>query len=60
MVIANSIKRKNKIYQTFFEGKKHTQLKEIYEKQFKTYRNHLAMLLRITKTEFYETHFETN
>ena len=29
-------------------------------KQFKTYRNHLTKLLRITKDEYYKTHFQKN
>ena len=48
--IANSIKSKNKIYKKFFK-EKNPQQKEIYERQFKTYRNHLTTLIRITKDE---------
>ena len=57
--IVNSIKRKNKIY-TKFCKQKNPQQKEIYERQFKTYRNHLTTLLRITKDEYYKTHFKEN
>ena len=57
--IANSIKSKNKIYKKFCE-EKNPQQKEIYGKQFKTYRNHLTTLLRITKDEYYKTHFKEN
>ena len=45
--IANSIKSKNKIFEKFCE-EKNPQQKEIYGKQFKTYRNLLITLLRIT------------
>ena len=44
MAIAKSIKGKNKIYKTFVK-KKNPQQKEIYGKQFKTYRNHLTALI---------------
>ena len=57
--IANSIKNKNKFYKKFCKEKK-PQQKEIYERQFKTYRNHLTTLLRITKDEYYKTHFKEN
>ena len=45
--IANSIKSKNKIFENFCE-EKNPQQKEIYGKQFKTYRKLLTTLLRIT------------
>ena len=57
--IAYSIKRKNKIYKKICKEKS-LQQKEIYGKQFKTYRNHLTMLPRITKDEYYKTHFKEN
>ena len=57
--IANSIKSKNKIYKKFCK-EKNPQQREIYGKQFKTYRNHLTTLLRITKDEYYKTHFQEN
>ena len=57
--IANSIKSKNKIYKKFCK-EKNPQQKEFYGKQFKTYRNHLTTLLRITKDEYYKTHFKGN
>ena len=44
MAIAKSIKGKNKICKTFVK-KKNPQQKEIYGKQFKTYRNHLTALI---------------
>ena len=53
----NSIKSKNKIYKKFCK-EKNPQQREIYGKQFKTYRNHLTTLLRITKDEYYKTHFQ--
>ena len=49
--IADSIKSKNKMYKKIFKGK-NSQQKEIYRKLFKAYRNHLMMLLRITKDEY--------
>ena len=57
--IAYSIKSKNKIYKKFCK-EKNPQQKEIYGKQFKTYRNYLMTLLRITKDEYYKTHFKEN
>ena len=57
--IANSIKSENKIYKKFCK-EKNPQQKEIYERQFKTYRNHLTTLFRITKNEYYKTHFKEN
>ena len=59
MAIENSIKRKNKIRRKFCE-EKNPQQKEIYEKQFKTYRHHLPTLVRIAKDEYYKTHFKEN
>ena len=59
MAIANSIKHKNKIYKKFCK-EKNPQQKDIYEKQFKTYRNHLTTLLRITKDKYYKNHFKEN
>ena len=59
MAIANSLKGKSKIYKQFYK-EKNPQQKEIYGKQFKTYRNHLTMLLRITKDEYYKTYFKEN
>ena len=58
--IANSIKSKNKIYKKSCKEKKNPQQKEIYGKQFKTYRNHLTSLLRIAKDEYYKTHSKEN
>ena len=57
--IANSIKSKTKIYKKICK-EKNPQQREIYGKQFKTYRNHLTTLLRITKDEYYKTHFQEN
>ena len=54
--IANSIKSKNKTYKKFCKERS-SQQREIYGKQFKTYRNHLTILLRTTKEEYYKTHF---
>ena len=58
--IANFIKSKNKIICKKFCKEKNPQKMEIYGKQFKTYRNHLTTLLRITKDEYYKTHFQEN
>ena len=52
-VIANSIKSKNKIYKKNCKEKKPQQFR-------KTYRNYLITLLRITKDEYYKTHFKEN
>ena len=57
--IANSIKNKTRFTKKICK-EKNAQQKEIYGKQFKTYRNHLTMLLRITKDEYYKTHFKEN
>ena len=57
--VANSIKSKNNIYNKFCK-EKNPQQREICGKQFKTYRNHLTALLRITKDEYYKTHFKEN
>ena len=57
--IANSIKSKNKTYKKFCKERS-SQQREIYGKQFKTYRNHLTTLLRITKDEYYKPHFQEN
>ena len=43
-----------------FCKEKNPQQKEIYGKQFKTYRNYLTTLLRISKDEYYKTHFKEN
>ena len=53
------MKSKNKIYKIFCREKT-PQQKEIYETQFKTYRNHVTTLLGITKDEYYKTHFKEN
>ena len=57
--IGSSIKSKKKIYKNNYK-EKNPQQREIYGKQFKTYRNHLTTLLRITKDEYYKTHFKEN
>ena len=50
--IANSIKSKNRIYKQFCKEKNLKQM-EINERQFKTSKNYVATILRITKDEFY-------
>ena len=57
--IANSIKSKKETYKKHYK-QKNPQQRETCEKQFKTYRNHLTTLLRITKDEYYKTHFKEN
>ena len=57
--IADSIKSKNNIYKKYYKEKKNRQRK-IYGKQFRTYRNPFTTLLRITKDEYYKTHFKGN
>ena len=57
--IANSIGSKNKIYKKNCK-EKNPQQKGIYRKQFKTYRNHLTTLLRITKDGYCKNHFKEN
>ena len=59
LAIANSIQSKSKTYKKSCK-EKNPQQREIYEKQFKTYRNHLTTLLRMTKDEYYKTHFKEN
>ena len=57
--VANSIKSKNNIYNKFCK-EKNPQQREICGKQFKTYRNHLTTLLRITKNEYYKIYSQEN
>ena len=56
--IANSIKRKNKICKNVCKKKKKPKQREIYGKRLKTYRNHLMILLKITRDEYYKTYFK--
>ena len=57
MAIANSIKSKNKIYQKFSKGKKHTQKRKFMKSCLKLIG---TILLRITKDEYYKNHFKEN
>ena len=59
IAIASFTKSKNKIYKKICK-EKNPQQKEIYGKQFKTYRNHLTTLQIITKNEYYKTHSKEN
>ena len=57
--LANSIGNKNKLYKRFCK-EKNPKTKEYYEKQFKSYRNHISSLLRETKDSYYKQYFEDN
>ena len=57
--LANSIRNKNKLYKNFCE-EKDPKTKEYYEKQIKSYRNHISSLLRKTKDSYYKQYFEDN
>ena len=57
--LANFIRNKNKLYKSFCK-EKDPKLKESYEKQFKSCRNHISSLLRKTKDSYYKQYFEDN
>ena len=57
--LANSIRNKNKLYKRFCK-EKNPKTKEYYEKQFKSYRNHISSLLRETKDSYNKQYFEDN
>ena len=57
--LANFIRNKNKLYKSFCK-EKDPKLKESYEKQFKSFRNHISSLLRKTKDSYYKQYFEDN
>ena len=57
--LANSIRNKNKLYKSFCK-EKDPKTKEYYEKQFKSYRNHISSLLRKTKDSYYKQYFKDN
>ena len=57
--LANSIRNKNKLYKRFCKDK-NPKTKEYYEKQFKSYCNHISSLLRETKDSYYKQYFEDN
>ena len=47
------------MYKSFCK-EKDPKTKEYYEKQFKSYRNHVSSLLRKTKDSYYKQYFEDN
>ena len=55
--MANSIRNKNKLYKSFCK-EKDPKTKEYYEKQFKSYRNHISSLLRETKDSYNKQYFD--
>ena len=55
--MANSIRNKNKLYKSFCK-EKDPKTKEYYEKQFKSYRNHISLLLRETKDSYNKQYFD--
>ena len=55
--LANFMRNKHKLYKSFCK-EKDPKLKEYYEKQFKSYRNHISSLLRKTKDSYYKQFFE--
>ena len=57
--LANSIRNKHKLHKSFCK-EKDPQTKEYYEKQFKSYCNHISSLLRKTKDSYYKQYFEDN
>ena len=57
--LANSIRNKHKLHKSFCK-EKDPETKEHYEKQFKSYCNHISSLLRKTKDSYYKQYFEDN
>ena len=57
--LAYSIKIKKKL-QKFLQGKRSTQKKENYERQFKIYCDLVPTLLRETKESYYKQYFRDN
>ena len=55
--LTNFIRNKNKLYESFCK-EKGPKTKEYYEKQFKSYCNHISSLLRKTKDSHYKQYFE--
>ena len=51
--LANSIRNNHKLYKSFCK-ERDPKTKEYYEKQFKSYRNHISSLLRKTKDSYYK------
>ena len=57
--LANSIRNNHKLYKSFCK-ERDPKTKEYYEKQFKSYRNHISSLLRKTKDSYYKQCMEDN
>ena len=57
--LVNSIRTKNKLYKSFCK-EKDPKTKGYFEKQFKSYHNHISSLLRETKDSYYNKYFEDN
>lgn len=55
--ILNSMKTRDRIYKSFLRSKDPAQ-KAILKKRFKTYRNKIVTLCRISKTEHYKHYFK--
>ena len=55
--LANSKRNKHKLYKSFCK-EKDMKTKEYYEKQFKSYNNHISALLRKTKDSYYKQYVE--
>ena len=55
---ANAIRNKNKLYKSFCK-EKDPKTKQYYEKQFKSYRNHISSSLRKTKDSYYKQYSKT-
>ena len=55
--LASSIRNKHKLHKSFCK-EKDPKTKEYYEKQFKSYRNHISSLFRKTKDSYYKQYFE--
>ena len=57
--IIASIKRRNKLFNTYVNSKNIAKKRELHA-SYKTLRNHIQLLIKISKTTFYETYFTEN
>ena len=57
--IMTSMKTRDRIYKSFLHSKDLAQ-KAILKERFKTYRNKIVTLCRISKTEYYKNYFKEN
>ena len=57
--MASSIRNKHKLHKSFCK-EKDPKTKEYNEKQFKSYRNHISSLFRITKDSYYKQYSKDN